>query len=150
MGHLKLVVILAAIVAFNFAAYPSLADSPADILAGNEAAQRGDWNKAISHFTKAIESGSLSKPNLAVAYNNRGSAWDDKGHLDNALKDYTKAIEIDPSYHEAYFNRSQAYEKKGAMAKALGDAKKAAALSPQDEEYSARVGQIQAKNAKRK
>lgn len=64
----------------------SQADSASDILAGNESAQSGDWNKAISHFTKAIESGSLSKPNLAVAYNNRGSAWDDKGHLDNSLR----------------------------------------------------------------
>lgn len=128
----------------------SQADSSSGILSGNEAAQRGDLGSAIGHFTKAIDSGELTKPNLAVAYNNRGSAWDDKGQLDKALKDYSKAIETDPSYHEAYFNRSQAYEKKGGMAKALDDAKKAAALSPQDEEYSARVGQIQAKTAKRK
>jgi len=146
----KIVVAIFSITLLFVASSIAQADSSAEILAGNEAAQRGNLDAAISHFTKAIEAGGLTKPNLAVAYNNRGSAWDDKGQLDKALKDYSKAIENDPSYHEAYFNRSQTHERKSLLAKALEDAKKAAALSPQDEEYTTRVGQIQAKITKRK
>ena len=42
---------------------------------------------AISTCTAAIESGKIGPPNLALAYNNRGIAYADKGDVDHALAD---------------------------------------------------------------
>lgn len=41
----------------------------------------------------------------ALAYYKRGVAYDEKGELDSAIADYSKAIEINPLYGNAYFNR---------------------------------------------
>ena len=48
----------------------------------------------MADCTKAI----AIDPNDAVAYNDRGVAYEKKGDLDSALADYTKAIEIDPGF----------------------------------------------------
>src|SRR3974390_567511 len=47
-------------------------------------------------------------PKMAVAYNNRGNAYDDKGQYDRALADYNKALDLNPKYAEAYYNRGRA------------------------------------------
>jgi len=116
-------------------ATPALAGGKADIMAGNRAAAAGKFKTAISHYTKAIKSGQLSPVNLAVAYNNRGSAYDDLGRRKAALADFAQAIKISPNYAEAYYNRSFAYEKMGQPQQALADAKRAARLQPKDETY---------------
>jgi tetratricopeptide (TPR) repeat protein len=41
----------------------------------------------------------------ASAYNNRGFVFENRGDLDSALADYTKAIEINPKNALAYTNR---------------------------------------------
>ena len=69
----------------------ALAGGKQDIVAGNQAAQDGQFKKAITLYTKAIESGQLTATNLAVAYNNRGSAHDDLGQPKAALADYNQA-----------------------------------------------------------
>ncbi|MGD8564677.1 MAG: tetratricopeptide repeat protein [Desulfarculaceae bacterium] len=109
-----------------------------DIRAGNDAARSGNLKKAIELFTKAIKSGRLSKENLAIAYNNRGSAWDDQGRADQAIRDYNKAVKTNPKYAEAYYNRSFAYERKGLFKLALADIKKAASLEPNEALYRER------------
>ncbi len=42
-----------------------------------------------------------------------------------AIKDYTKALEIDPELNSAYFNRGHAYQKFGFKDKAEADFKQA-------------------------
>jgi len=116
-------------------ALPALAGGKAEILAGNRAASAGKFKTAIAHYNKAINSGQLSPANLAVAYNNRGSARDDLGQHRAAIADFSKAVQLDPKLAQAYYSRSFAYEKTGQLAKALRDAKKAAALDPKDEAY---------------
>ncbi|CAO0821748.1 Tetratricopeptide repeat protein [Desulfarculales bacterium] len=121
---------------------PALAASPtstSEILVGNHAAEKGDLDKAIRHFSAAIESGKLSKENLAIAYNNRGSAYDDKGATDKAIKDFSKAIELNPKYDAPFFNRSHAYERKGSIAEAYSDMEKAALLEPDDQDFQQRL-----------
>jgi tetratricopeptide (TPR) repeat protein len=85
---------------------------------------RGDSDKAIADYTKAIE----INPQYISAYYNRGVAWYDKGDYDKAIVDYTKAIEIDPKFALAYQNRGHAWEKKGDSDKAIADYKKAVEL----------------------
>jgi tetratricopeptide (TPR) repeat protein len=40
--------------------------------------------------------------NDAEAYNNRGLAYSDKGQYDQAISDFTKALEIKPRFAAAY------------------------------------------------
>jgi len=48
----------------------------------------------------------------AKAYFNRGNAYADKGQYDQAIPDYTKALEINPKDGKAYYNRAYAYYSK--------------------------------------
>jgi tetratricopeptide (TPR) repeat protein len=40
----------------------------------------------------------------------RGAAYQNKGDLEKALSDYTKAIQLDPNEYLAYFRRAKLYE----------------------------------------
>ncbi|MFH1057648.1 MAG: tetratricopeptide repeat protein [Pseudomonadota bacterium] len=131
-----------------FLAAPAGAAAPVnEIMAGNRAAEKGDLDRAIKHFTAAIESGKLSKENQAIAYNNRGSALDDKRQVDKAIADYSKAIAINPRYDAAYYNRSYAYERKGKLAEALQDMERAVQLEPDDGDFQQRLTYLKSKLA---
>jgi tetratricopeptide (TPR) repeat protein len=67
-------------------------------------------------------------PDDAAAYSNRAVAYGLAGDIDNAIADYTKAIEIVPNNATAYDNRSRAYASKGDYPHALEDATKASEL----------------------
>jgi|GEM_PF-3913387 len=84
----------------------------------------GEYDKAFSGYDKAIE----LKPDYAIAYANRGevhlaqaispamanrivsSEGELAAPLNKAISDFTKAIELDPSYVDAYYDRAVAYE----------------------------------------
>lgn len=78
---------------------------------GVEEYQKGNYDKAISYFNKAIE----SDPNNAVVYFNRGLAYFKMGSYFNkepfykAIADFSKAIGLDQNYADAYYNRGLAY-----------------------------------------
>ena len=55
-----------------------------------------------------IQSGRQSRENLATAYYNRDTAWDDKVDYDRAIADLNEATRLNPKYFAAYINRSQA------------------------------------------
>lgn len=127
------------LLAVCLAAAPAMAGPKEDIKAGNAAAQAQNLDQAIKLFSKAIKSGQLSPENLAVAYNNRGSAYDDKGMGEKAIADFNQAIKIKPKYAEAYYNRSFTYEKKGMLASAMKDIEQAVRLQPRDDYYTNRM-----------
>ena len=68
---------------------------------GIDKQSKGDFNGALTDFTKAIE----IDPNLYDASLNRGVAKDDLDNYYGAIADFTTAIEIDPNYASAYYNR---------------------------------------------
>lgn len=72
----------------------------------------------------------LSARVQAVEYNHQGVALADAGQYDEAITEYTKAIELDPSYAQAYNNRGVAYDNKGQYDLAIADYNKAIELSP--------------------
>jgi tetratricopeptide (TPR) repeat protein len=76
---------------------------------------------AIAGCTRAIESGRLTKKNMAVAFTSRGVEWRAKGDLDRAIRDHTEAIRVDPNGYLAFFNRGNAYLQKGDVDGALAD-----------------------------
>jgi lipoprotein NlpI len=62
-------------------------------------------DQRIKSCTALIENGQASAHDRAVAYNNRGNAYLDKGDDDHAMADYDAAIRLDPSLTTAYNNR---------------------------------------------
>ena len=76
----------------------------------------------------------------ASGYYNRGWDYDLKGDYDNAIANYTKAIEQKPNYAEAYFKRGRAYWMKNDYDSAITDYTKAIEQKPDyAEAYSDRV-----------
>ena len=53
-----------------------------------------------------------------------------KGLANLAIKDYNKAIQLDPELAEAYCNRGVAYEHTGEFERAIADHTKAIELQP--------------------
>ena len=64
----------------------------------------------------------------AEAYYNQGNAYEKKGQYNEAISDYTKAIEINPMYADAYYTRGVVYYYKKDYEKALDDFYKAQEL----------------------
>jgi len=60
-------------------------------------------------------------PDNATAYADRGITHGIVGQLDDAIADFTKALELQPDLGEAYYNRGLAYEIKGDQPKANSD-----------------------------
>lgn len=55
----------------------------------------------------------------AEPYVTRGLAYHEKGHYDEAIADYSKAIEIIPRYYKAYFNKATTCERAGYIREAI-------------------------------
>ncbi len=92
---------------------------------GNAYYRKGDYDRAIADYTRAIQ----LKPNDAEAYYNRGNAYADKGDYDRAIADYERAIQLKPDLAEAYYNRGIAYKMRGEKEKAIADFKRFLELS---------------------
>ena len=58
----------------------------------------------IGGCTRLIQSGRFSNTNLAIAFTNRGNAYERKGQYDRAIRDYTEAIRLKPGYAIAFNN----------------------------------------------
>lgn len=122
---------------------PDLA--PAYNVKGNAHYGKGEYDEAIEAQTFAIkfneeafqrkisESGN-SKTNemlnnwkkiKAVYYFNRGNAYDDNNDFENAEKDFSEAIKINPKFANAYNSRGTIHIKNGNYINAIDDFTKA-------------------------
>lgn len=74
---------------------------------------RNQPDKAIAAFNQAIRFTTVgkTKPKYAEVYYYRAKAYEQKGNLQQALSDYTEAIEINPHYLLAYYGRAIIYQK---------------------------------------
>jgi hypothetical protein len=69
-------------------------------------------------------------PKSALAYNNRGAAWREKGDLDRAVADFDQAIRLDPKIANPYANRGPIWRAKGDLDRAIADYSHAIVLDP--------------------
>jgi Tfp pilus assembly protein PilF len=100
----------------------------------------GVWKDSLSLWSDVI-----GKFPCAVAYNNRGLAYDDSNY-DRAIEDYTQAIMIDPNYVLPYINRGLAYKSKGNYDRAIEDYTQAIMIDPKNAlAYNNRGGVYHAK-----
>ena len=94
-----------------------------------------DYQKAVKHFTNAIDNAIQLDEGLAAAYDGRGSAYLSIGELDsdkleNAIEDFTEAIKYKLDYPSTYNNRGRAYFAKGELENAFTDFSKTIELMP--------------------
>ncbi len=86
----------------------------------------------IAQINEAIGDEQTSGPTNATAYLYRGVSHFAKGLYDEAISDFTKAIEINPEYAECYTNRGIAYAEKRLYDLAISDFNKALEINPED------------------
>jgi Flp pilus assembly protein TadD len=71
-------------------------------------------------------------PQSARAHNNLGNWYKSQGRLDDAIHEYTRALELDPSYFGAYTNLGLTYDQKGRMEEAVRCYARALTINPHD------------------
>ena len=79
--------------------------------------KQGKSLEVIVEYNEAIK----LDPQLAVAYINRGNAYDNLGQSERAIQDYDEAIRLDPQDTFAYINRGVAYYNLDQFERAIED-----------------------------
>jgi tetratricopeptide (TPR) repeat protein len=91
----------------------------------------GDQGKpaeAIAEYRTAIR----SKPNLAEAHYNLGSALSAQGKPAEAIAEYRTVIQIKPDYADAHHNFGSALSAQGKVAEAIAEYREAIQIKPDD------------------
>ena len=83
------------------------------------------WRDELSLWSEAVR----KAPDKARPYLNRGSANSERGDLDKAISDYSRALELDPGYEEAYDGLGTAYYRKGDLDRAFSNYNKAISVN---------------------
>jgi tetratricopeptide (TPR) repeat protein len=90
-----------------------------------------DFDNAIADANTCIQLYSFAGPQyLAYGYHSRGLVWLDKREYDLAIRDFTRAIEYDPTFKFPYTNRGLAYRYSDKYQEALDDFNEAIRLEP--------------------
>lgn len=88
-------------------------------------AKQGNYEKAIDHFSKAIE----KNPEDHNAYFNRAYFQQILGGKEKrVIADYSKSLKLNPNDNEAYMNRGTVFMKIGKVDNAISDFKKSIEL----------------------
>jgi tetratricopeptide (TPR) repeat protein len=94
-------------------------------------ANRGEYDRAIDHFAKAVRFAEKHRQAVcAEAYNNLGAALAARGQTNEAMKCYEKALQRDPEFAGVYCNIGVASAARGQIAEAIRYYQKALALNP--------------------
>jgi tetratricopeptide (TPR) repeat protein len=99
------------------------------------------WQSAIDDYWKAV-SEDVDNKNAKYVYLNRGWAYLYNNDPAAAIKDFDRAISIDPGLAEAYYGRGSAWLKRSDPQRALADAKEALRLRPDEKRYDDLVYEI--------
>jgi tetratricopeptide (TPR) repeat protein len=94
--------------------------------AGQVYAQTGDLERALWHYSQAIE----LDPQYSEYYNDRGNLYLKLDRADDAERDFLRAIELSPPYPEVWFNLGQCHTRTGRHADAERAYARAVDLDP--------------------
>jgi tetratricopeptide (TPR) repeat protein len=97
-----------------------------------------DPRAAIADFTRAID----LEPDYRDAYFKRAVALEDSGDLAAALRDYSKALDLEETA-VAYSNRALVYHQLGMNDRAVADLEAALQVDPEDEVSQRALAEIQ-------
>jgi tetratricopeptide (TPR) repeat protein len=93
-----------------------------------------DPDAGILACTQLIEHPSQGT-NVAATYNNRGVGKAKKGYLDDAIADFTSALNQNPKFADAFKNRGLVYKSQRLPDKAIDDFNQAIQLDPKSPEF---------------
>jgi protein O-mannosyl-transferase len=107
--------------------------------------QRGEWDRAISHFELALN---IRSHNAATHYNlgralienNLANALARKGRLNEAVSHYDEAVRLRPDYGDPYFNLGSVLFQQGRIDDAIAQWHKALAAQPNDAGFHVALG----------
>uniref|UniRef100_G1K3J0 Protein unc-45 homolog A n=1 Tax=Xenopus tropicalis TaxID=8364 RepID=G1K3J0_XENTR len=105
---------------------------------GNKHFKAGDYEAALSCYTKAISLTS-DKADKAVLHRNRSACYLKLDDFTKAEEDASKAIEVDGGDVKALFRRSQALEKLGRVDQAIIDLRRCLTLEPKNKVFQEAV-----------
>jgi tetratricopeptide (TPR) repeat protein len=88
-------------------------------------------DEQISGCAELIRRDRLRTKDLAGALNSRGIGYYEKGDLDRAISDFTRAIRLNPKDAYTFNNRGQTYYAKGRLGRAIADYNRAIRTDPQ-------------------
>jgi len=100
-------------------------------LEGNNLYKEGKTTEAVDKYTAGLRVCPLScSKERAVLYANRGQMKRVLGLNDQAVKNCSKAIELDPEYLKALLRRAEIYEETDKLDESLSDYQKVLELDP--------------------
>lgn len=108
---------------------------------GNAYMRQGNLARAISHYKEAIQQPILPALKLD-SYNNLGSLLKELGKLDNAVKAFQNALEIDPTFAIAHHNLGLTYKAMGILDRAVESYHRALKLNPYNAETHQNLGVV--------
>ena len=85
-----------------------------------------DWKDSLTLWSKTV----ITSPNSSIAHGSLGRAYQDLGRLEEAIREYKKAIEIFPNNYKAYYNLGVLYDGQGALKEAVANYKRTIAINP--------------------
>src|SRR5262245_14517341 len=92
--------------------------------------QTADHDLKIDGCTRLLDDRDEPRSNHAIAYNNRGLAWQSKRDLDRAIADFDQAIRLDPPLAAPYNNRGGVWYAQRDFDRAIPDFDQAIRLDP--------------------
>lgn len=101
----------------------------------NEGRRYGSQDVLLACNQLLAGKASLGGWSRADVFVDRGIAYDDLGHPQAAIADYTTAISLQSKYPEAYYDRALAYERIGDVPHALNDYGSAILQNPKDPDF---------------
>jgi tetratricopeptide (TPR) repeat protein len=94
---------------------------------GNAAYRQGHYSQSIENFEQALKYASDDKYKIHA---NLANALSDSHHVDEAIKHFASAIELNPNYAPAYNGLSTMYYNNRRYEEAVQNARKAISLKP--------------------
>jgi tetratricopeptide (TPR) repeat protein len=107
--------------------------------------QRGEWDRAISHFELALNIRSHNAANhynlgRALVENNLANALARKGRLNEAVSHYEESVRLRPDYGDPYFNLGSVLFQQGRIDDAIAQWHKALTAQPNDAGFHTALG----------
>lgn len=97
----------------------------------NALSRQGDTEAAIATYRQALAQAEGAEP---VSRYNLGILLLERGDLPDAIRSFSEAVSLAPTFTSAHFNLAAAYEQLGDPARASEHAHQAAELAPEDDD----------------